>query len=64
MDEEGLRRTGNDKIRVGKPIDIDEKEFFKELNILRKVAFNNQDEKVDLIMKSIVPTYVRSEEVV
>lgn len=64
MDEEGLRRTDNDKIRVGKPIEIDEKEFVKELGILKKVAFNNQDEKVDLIMKSIVPTYVRREEVV
>ena len=64
MDEEGLRRTGNDKIRVGKPIEIDEKEFVKELGILRKVAYGNQDEKVDLIMKSIVPTYVRNEEVV
>lgn len=64
MDEEGLRRTGNDKIRVGKPIEIDEKEFVKELGILKKVAYGNQDEKVDLIMKSIVPTYVRNEEVV
>ncbi len=64
MSEEGLKRTSNDKIRVGKPIDIDEKEFYKELNILKKVACNNQDEKVDLIMKSIVPTFVRREEVV
>lgn len=64
MEEEGLRRTSNNKIKIGKPIDIDEKEFVKELNILKKVAFNNQDEKVDLIMKSIVPTYVRREEVV
>lgn len=64
MEEEGLRRTSNNKIKIGKPIDIDEKEFVKELNILKRVAFNNQDEKVDLIMKSIVPTYVRREEVV
>ncbi|WP_455544254.1 polysaccharide biosynthesis protein [Intestinibacter sp.] len=62
MDEEGLKRTDNNKIRIGQPIEIDENEFKKELNILRRVAQNNQDEKVDLIMKSIVPTYVRAEE--
>ena len=31
---------------------------------LKRVADNDQDEKVDLIMKSIVPTYVRREEAV
>lgn len=64
MDEEGLTRTSNDQIRIGKPIKIDEVEFKRELNILKRVAENNQDEKVDIIMKSIVPTYVRREEVV
>ena len=62
MDEEGLTRTSNDQIRIGKPIEIDEVEFKKELNILKRIAENNQDEKVDLIMKSIVPTSVRAEE--
>ncbi len=64
MDEEGLQKTSNNQIRIGRPIDIDEAGFKKELNILKRVADNDQDEKVDLIMKSIVPTYVRREEVV
>ena len=64
MDEEGLQKTSNNQIRIGRPIEIDETEFKKELNILKRVADNDQDEKVDLIMKSIVPTYVRREEVV
>lgn len=64
MDEEGLQKTSNNQIRIGRPIEIDEAEFKKELNILKRVADNDQDEKVDLIMKSIVPTYVRREEVV
>lgn len=64
MNEEGLKKTSNDQIRIGCPIDIDEAEFRKELNILKRVAENNQDEKVDLIMKSIVPTYIRRVEVV
>lgn len=64
MDEEGLQKTSNNQIRIGRPIKIDEAEFKKELNILKRVADNDQDEKVDLIMKSIVPTYVRREEVV
>lgn len=62
MDEEGLTRTSNDQIRIGKPIKIDEAEFKRELSMLKRVAENNQDEKVDLIMKDIVPTYVRREE--
>lgn len=62
MDEEGLTRTSNDQIRIGKPIKIDEAEFKRELSMLKRVAENNQDEKVDLIMKNIVPTYVRREE--
>lgn len=64
MDEEGLQKTSNNQIRIGRPIEIDEAQFKKELNILKRVADNDQDEKVDLIMKSIVPTYVRREEVV
>lgn len=64
MDEEGLQKTSNNQIRIGRPIEIDEAEFKRELNILKRVADNDQDEKVDLIMKSIVPTYVRREEVV
>lgn len=64
MDEEGLQKTSNNQIRIGRPIKIDKAEFKKELNILKRVADNDQDEKVDLIMKSIVPTYVRREEVV
>ena len=64
MDEEGLQKTSNNQIRIGRPIDIDEAEFKKELNILKRVADNDQDEKVDLIMKSIVPTYVRREDAV
>lgn len=64
MDEEGLQKTSNNQIRIGRPIEIDEAEFKKELNILKRIADNDQDEKVDLIMKSIVPTYVRREEVV
>lgn len=64
MDEEGLQKTSNNQIRIGRPIEIDEAEFKRELNILKRVADNDQDEKVNLIMKSIVPTYVRREEVV
>ena len=64
MDDEGLQKTSNNQIRIGRPIEIDEAEFKKELNILKRVADNDQDEKVDLIMKSIVPTYVRREEAV
>ena len=59
MDEEGLQKTSNNQIRIGRPIEIDEAEFKKELNILKRVADNDKDEMVDLIMNSLVPTFVR-----
>lgn len=41
MDEEGLQKTSNNQIRIGRPIEIDKAEFKKELNILKRVADND-----------------------
>ena len=58
MDEEGLQSTDNELIHIGKPIEIDEEKFFKQLKQLKEMA---QDETGDIrdMIKEIVPTYVQ-----
>ena len=41
MDEEGLDRTDNKMIYIGKPLNIDEKRFMDRLNALIKASFDN-----------------------
>lgn len=59
MDEEGIQNTPNHLIHVGKPIEINEKEFKKQLEHLKQVIIDNED-KPDVIKKEvskIVTTY-------
>lgn len=56
MDEEGLRETENKMIHIGKPIEIDEMQFFGQLNRLKKAATEECDDMKRLIQE-IVPTY-------
>ena len=57
MDEEGLEKTANESISIGKPLDIDEEAFFKKLDELKIAAYNETEDMKDLIHE-IVPTYV------
>lgn len=41
MDEEGLDKTDNKLIYIGKPLNIDEKRFMSRLNALIKASFEN-----------------------
>lgn len=56
MDEEGLRETENKMIHIGKPIEIDEMQFFGQLNRLKKAATEECADMKELIQE-IVPTY-------
>lgn len=56
MDEEGLENTANKLIYIGKPIELDEDEFFKQLHEL-KVASGQECSDIKLRIKAIVPTY-------
>ncbi|MGN0431359.1 MAG: polysaccharide biosynthesis protein [Lachnospiraceae bacterium] len=56
MDEEGLQETENKLIHIGKPIEIDEMRFFKQLDELNK-ATQSECADVKQIIKEIVPTY-------
>ncbi len=57
MDEEGLQDTANRLIHIGKPIELDEVEFFATL---KKLEDASKDEVKDIrpLVKQLVPTYV------
>ena len=56
MDEEGLEKTENNLIYIGKPIIFDDEVFWKEIESLENVMY---DDETDLrtLVKNIVPTY-------
>lgn len=56
MDEEGMKDTANKMIHIGKPIELDEQEFFSQLKELKD---ESQIESSDIrpLIQKIVPTY-------
>ena len=56
MDEEGLQDTANKLIHVGKPIVFDDDQFEKDLQDLKKVAYEDTDEIREHVA-ALVPTY-------
>ena len=62
MDEEGLQKTGNKLIFIGRQIDIDPAQFIQELRELRDAAAENDEETAVSALHNIVPTFVTPEE--
>ncbi len=56
MDEEGLQETANKLIHIGKPIEIDEMQFFARLRDLKE-ASRNECTDIRPMIREIVPTY-------
>ena len=56
MSEEGLAKTANDRISIGKPIDMDDQHLFETLDELYEAAYSESAKMKDLI-KELVPTY-------
>lgn len=56
MDEEGLQRTGNERIFIGKPIEMDYKQFEKGLARLDEAAWLEKDNIRELVHE-MVPEY-------
>ena len=56
MAEEGLTKTANDKISIGKPIDFDENKLFATLDKLYDEAYSESEQMKELV-KELVPTY-------
>ena len=56
MAEEGIEKTQNDLIHIGKPIEFDEKSFFKDLEKLAYASYDNSDNIVEMV-EAVVPTF-------
>lgn len=56
MEEEGLQKTANDMISIGKPLDIDEENLFNKIKELYEQAYNETD-KMKQLVHELVPTY-------
>ncbi len=62
MSEEGLLETEHKKIFIGKPININRDKILKILKELQKVTEDEETNKIDYLMKSLVTTYISAEE--
>lgn len=60
MDEEGLTKTGHDKIFIGKPTFNDIDFLRKKFERLKTAIDDNDKEEIRQTLKEIVPTYNRS----
>jgi FlaA1/EpsC-like NDP-sugar epimerase len=56
MEEEGLQKTANEMISIGKPLEIDERNLFDKINQLYIEAYNETDRMKELVHE-LVPTY-------
>ena len=61
MSEEGLTKTPNDLIHIGKPIEFDEDEFLSKMEDLMLVSYENS-EAIRLMVREMVNTYHPTEE--
>ena len=57
MAEEGLQKTNNDLIHIGKPLPFDEKQFLMKLEQLMKAAYSNNEERIRQYVQQTVSTY-------
>lgn len=63
MSEEGLTKTANSKIFVGKPVEFREDKVMGHLEVLKRIVDSEEVELIDSVMRSFVSTYVRPEDV-
>ncbi len=56
MNEEGLQDTDNKLIHIGKPIEFDDEEFLKDVEILDNAA-KDETEDIRKLVQKLVPTY-------
>ena len=59
MAEEGMKDTANKLIHIGRPIEMDEENFFEKLTELKEFVEKEPDgESVRKCIKELVPTYI------
>ncbi len=57
LNEEGMKKTANKKIFIGKQIELDTEKFHEKLIELKKVALKNDKDGIDKLIAEIVPTF-------
>lgn len=62
MDEEGLQRTGNERIFIGKPIDMDYQRFERGLGKLDEAAWLEKDNIRELVHEMVPEYHYRAKE--
>lgn len=62
MNEEGLKKTKNKLIFIGKQIEIEEENFAEKLRILRDAALENKEDAAVKALHDMVPTFITPEE--
>ena len=62
MNEEGLQKTANKLIYIGKQIEINAETFAERLRVLRDAASENNEEIAVKALHDMVPTFVTPEE--
>lgn len=63
MSEEGITKTDNKKIFIGKPVNFSIDRVEKHLDILKNIVDREDVELIDSVMREFVTTYIRPEEV-
>lgn len=56
MEEEGMKRTDNEKIHIGKPIPFDVETFLHQLEELAKASYDNSENIVEMV-EEVVTTF-------
>ena len=62
MSEEGITKTDNRKIFIGKPIDFSTDRVEKHLEVLKQIVDREDVGLIDSVMRELVTTYIRPEE--
>ncbi len=57
MNEEGMKKTKNKKVYIGKPIEFNQEEFNKQLKKLYDYSQSNDKMMVEKILREMVPTF-------
>ena len=62
MSEEGITKTENKKIFIGKPVDFSIDSVEKHLSILKNIVDREDVDLIDSVMREFVTTYIRPED--
>ncbi len=60
MAEEGMTKTANEMISIGKPLEFNDEKFYQSLEEMKILAYE-EDSDIKASVKKVVPTYIYQE---